>query len=789
MVNSWNSLRKQFKHHFFRRSLFLILSITCLPLMIASLGVYFIGTEQIEKTVMRSHQSEVQLTVQRMDDFFSHLEKMIIQWAFHTEFGSDLRILADEYNYEYIRKVFNSLLLIKGVSPIVKQVFLYEHTAGVLLSEDGGLEKLYGGEQEQYAKWLNGNQSAVWALSDRWVCQQNCTDIAFIYKLSSDTNEPHALLVTVLDQERVASLIGSNSMSGLSYIVDKQGGVIQSGGSLEANQDNDTYWTQLALDNWVGKSGLIAEPSVLRKNEENYSFINFSFPRPGGEWNFVSVVPMKDLLSPVIFLAKFIFIISLIAWLVMVILAVLASNRLYQPIHSIWKLVTTDKKVGEQNSSIDVIAQIRASWNQLYEHSTFLQESVNNNRAFMRNSFLLQLLQGNFYMFNEVELREKMTNLDWEVDTHQYTIIIIQLTGISSRANQYSEKDIQLFTFAAANIAEESCKQKVDQIEVVNFQNLSLAILIVEKIEDKRHNHEEMQAYQKNSSKQLTYQLTNDLHQLLQLDVTAVLSRTVENISLLPQVFAEANRRLNYREASGGNQVLIVQESFNNHDIVLSYPFSTENKLLQAIYAMDNILATRLLEQFCDELISSNGKQFLFHQGIQQLLGNLRYGFLKGGFDPYRLHADADLYEQLSTLKDTPDIVSWFTKHIIAPFIKELQGTKSHIEQSVKEQIASIITYVESNYADTSLSLELCADQIMVSPLTLSRLFKKTTGYNFVDYVTRFRLEKSKELLQNSRHSIQEIAVLSGYQATYFNRIFKKYEGVTPGQYRQFSQQ
>lgn len=58
-------------------------------------------------------------------------------------------------------------------------------------------------------------------------------------------------------------------------------------------------------------------------------------------------------------------------------------------------------------------------------------------------------------------------------------------------------------------------------------------------------------------------------------------------------------------------------------------------------------------------------------------------------------------------------------------------------------------------------------------------------GMNFIDYVTQYRMNKARELLRNTDMKINEIAESVGYQPAYFIRLFKKAEGLTPGQYRE----
>jgi two-component system, response regulator YesN len=64
-------------------------------------------------------------------------------------------------------------------------------------------------------------------------------------------------------------------------------------------------------------------------------------------------------------------------------------------------------------------------------------------------------------------------------------------------------------------------------------------------------------------------------------------------------------------------------------------------------------------------------------------------------------------------------------------------------------------------------------------------LFKTQTGENFVDYLTKIRIEKAKVLLRNVKIKTYEVGQMVGYEdATYFSKVFKKVVGVSPSEYR-----
>lgn len=112
------------------------------------------------------------------------------------------------------------------------------------------------------------------------------------------------------------------------------------------------------------------------------------------------------------------------------------------------------------------------------------------------------------------------------------------------------------------------------------------------------------------------------------------------------------------------------------------------------------------------------------------------------------------------------------------------------IEQKNKKKafqhIVRIKEYIHLNYSDSRLSLDTAAEQAGISPSYLSRLFKQEMGTSFVDYVSELRVEKSKKLLETTDLMIKDIAYQTGFNSMQnFFRIFKKWTGIAPGEYRQ----
>ena len=93
--------------------------------------------------------------------------------------------------------------------------------------------------------------------------------------------------------------------------------------------------------------------------------------------------------------------------------------------------------------------------------------------------------------------------------------------------------------------------------------------------------------------------------------------------------------------------------------------------------------------------------------------------------------------------------------------------------------------FIEDHQAEP-LSLGRIAQVANISRHYFCKMFKKATGMNFVDYLSRVRVEKSKTLLLNPNSRVSEVAFACGFQSmTNFNREFKRIVGRSPTQFRE----
>ena len=109
---------------------------------------------------------------------------------------------------------------------------------------------------------------------------------------------------------------------------------------------------------------------------------------------------------------------------------------------------------------------------------------------------------------------------------------------------------------------------------------------------------------------------------------------------------------------------------------------------------------------------------------------------------------------------------------------------KSKINMQRKEIIENAITYMQQNY-NKDLKIENISMKSFLSRNYFCKLFKECTGMTAIEYIQKLRIRKACDLLKKTDKTVLEIAEQVGYNdIKFFNEVFKRYVGKTPGAYR-----
>ena len=205
-------------------------------------------------------------------------------------------------------------------------------------------------------------------------------------------------------------------------------------------------------------------------------------------------------------------------------------------------------------------------------------------------------------------------------------------------------------------------------------------------------------------------------------------------------------------------------------------------QFMTAIQARDRNHAKRLLQKILKLIELESGTRFSYFKlrTLQVMTNANRAAFAAGApvdlLDAHSHHLveRIDQAHQAAKLKQ-------IALTTLAQAIDLIPDGNAYRESIVQDAI----TYIRENFAQT-LSRNDLANRLQCSPAHFSRVFAKTTGYTFKDFLLQCRLEKAKELLRHSRLQIAEIALAVGYEDQFqFSKTFRKRIGASPSQFRE----
>lgn len=763
---------KMGKGRYYRKNLILMLVVSAIPGIITGALVYGMVGGRLESELLQMHHRQIEQRARNIDGQLTNLELMLSHWAFDPKFDYSLDGLDFKIDFERARDITKTLVVMQGSNTMIKQVELYLGGDRPVLfnPEYGEIES--AAVAGVYDKLIGTRQSTYWT---EWAFDPSRPgekELTLVHHIPGGSPKPFGALLIRMATGKVADMLKTMTPYnvGETFLVQTTGDLFASAGGSAP----DSPFVQRLRDE-IRERGSAGKASFFFEWEgKTYTVTYGAFSRIANEWAYVSASPISSITAPVMFVSKLIFIVSFSALMLAALLAWLASRRMYSPIRRLFKTLLPEHAAAEIQE--DEFALIERQWRNLNWESHDLQRKLAEQLPHVKESFLHQLLHGQLYAYSEQELRRRMERFKWEVEDRRFVLLYVQLTGMTGLGGKFKNGDEGLASYAAANIIGELASQRFSQSDTIHFHDLSTGILLMTPSEDSYL--PEVHA--------LSEELIRTVNRILRMRVTVAVSKPVAQVKDIPLAFEGVRQAASYRPFDGDNQIIEMEklEGEGAEEGETAYSFTLERELIQAMRAGQEEDAYRLLGEFLATLSAGGAKTIDVQQGMLQLLGHIQHAIMQSGIHPNRLFKGVNLYESLSQIREPELILTWFQEKVLAPYLKELS---LRANAGVKFMIEQAMIYLQQNYM-RDISLDSCADHLGTNPFFLSKSFKQVTGRNFIDYLTELRMEKAKELLRDTGLRICDVAQQVGYQHSYFNRIFKKLEGMTPTRYRELSQ-
>lgn len=404
-------------------------------------------------------------------------------------------------------------------------------------------------------------------------------------------------------------------------------------------------------------------------------------------------------------------------------------------------------------------------------------EEVENKASQLKYVKQLQLL-------SELTLKQDidLSLLEWTKDFPygDYQLLYFSIDNLSSKTNSFQKEDWNAWTFAIDNICEEMEKKLNDSsISTWRWKGEDLSFWLLLHTEDT--NQEE--SLGKNSLLFADH-LRLNLKQFTPFTCSLALGQKFSDLTLLTSIKDELHTFIQFRLLFGGNQIFTSEvierwkrEKKGNNSKEI------ENQINKIIFSLDSKNQDRTkaeITAFLNAIQSLDSpkeiEQSLHILGIQII--NYMIKNHQGKDEIPLMNEVFGLTKKMSNLIELKNEVYDWVKKVLS--ILERKNEIQHLDQIdiAKKWIAS--------HLDQNITIQKIASQVYMNPTYFCEYFKSQTGETVLDYVTRIRMEKAKDLLLTSNLKIYDISEKVGYiDPKYFSKLFKKQYGNTPSKYKE----
>ena len=417
----------------------------------------------------------------------------------------------------------------------------------------------------------------------------------------------------------------------------------------------------------------------------------------------------------------------------------------------------------------EVLLKARASLNEQNAKNETLKKlkgAYRSNRPFLRSRFLNSLLRGDE---RPEELEEKMRELEVSLPGEIFNTVIVEGDDLSPFVNRYPGVRDELALFSIYNITQELVEQKGLGVVFQNMDAKTVAIFCgrtKEEVED-------------NTEKALEA-VRDTIRKLLLIETSAGVGEAVTHPAKLYQSYEKARAALELKWLLGGNQVL----RSGMLDARRSAPVDVQHwadRVLQSVKAGNQEEVEHTIRSFAQEIRESRinrNRAIIYMQNL--LLTVINSANLAEDQETQILKDEKELINRLYTyehLRDmATDVISICGS--ISRFLNEQRDSYG------KKQAMKALEYIEQNYMNSDVTLNSVCSYLAMSTSYFSTLFKTHTGETFIEALTKKRMEKAKNLLENTSKRAYEVAEEVGFSDPhYFSVSFKKATGKTPTEY------
>lgn len=268
----------------------------------------------------------------------------------------------------------------------------------------------------------------------------------------------------------------------------------------------------------------------------------------------------------------------------------------------------------------------------------------------------------------------------------------------------------------------------------------------------------------------------------LGISLTVGVGRLCRSLEDLHESAEGARSALDYRVLGGGSRIIYIGDLEPQSAAALSFEEEDQRALSGAIKLgtaeqVKQVVRT-LTERLGQTGLSSSRCYLFLLEMVACLIRLARTGGLKVE-EVFGEHFTGVV--PISDFSNLEDLRQWLETHCLK--LHDLLGRQRL--DSTGQLIERAKAFIADHYADAQLNVETLCSHLHLSPTYFSTLFKREVGMSFIAYVTKVRMDRAAQLLQDTDEKTYRIAEQTGYtDPNYFSYVFKRHFGLSPSKFR-----
>ncbi len=254
----------------------------------------------------------------------------------------------------------------------------------------------------------------------------------------------------------------------------------------------------------------------------------------------------------------------------------------------------------------------------------------------------------------------------------------------------------------------------------------------------------------------------------------------VEEANLTNAALLELRRAAAKRESERAEAIHEMKDS--NYQSIRDIYLLEEPSLIRAIKRGDLPAAREILNRVLVGIyFIGRERQTLLKSLVLELIVTMSRSAVEAGADPAELHGtNYSSFADLAKIDSEEDLCAW----LVSMLERMIDAINANREYPSSVLLMSAIKYMDERLHE-GLSRDEVANVACISPSHFSKVIKKTYGYSFTELLARMRVGRAQELLARTEKSVIQICLDCGFSdQSYFTKVFQKYVGKTPGEYR-----